>query len=250
MRFYCPDLKPHATLGLPPDEATHAARVMRVKAGDACELFDGRGRYAAAVITEAGQRDVAVTTGDVIDDPRTLPGRLEVAIGLPKGDRQRSVVERATELGVHRLVPLDCEFGVAEATPAAMARGLRTTIESCKQSGRNQLLEFAKPVDAVAYFASASPDEPVIRLLCHPRIPHAVPVSRSSIESLCGQACVHRVVLAIGPEGGFSDAEVAAGLATGWLPLDLGTRILRVETALAAAVTFAGLLLIGCSENG
>lgn len=243
MRFYCPDLRSNATLRLPPDEATHAARVMRVKAGDVCELFDGGGGFAAATVVEAGKRDVSVAAGEVRQDAKTLAGHLEVAIGLPRGDRQRSVIERATELGVHRLVPLDCEFGVAEATPAAIARGLRTTVESCKQSGRNSLLEFGEPAAASEYFTTEFDRSSTLRLLCHPRVPEAVSMSRRYLRELTGGRPIDRIALAIGPEGGFSEAEVSAALASDWTPLDLGIRILRVETALAAAVTFAGLLL-------
>jgi 16S rRNA (uracil1498-N3)-methyltransferase len=141
---------------------------------------------------------------------------LTLAVALPKGDRQKWLVEKAVELGVVRIVPLVTERGVAQPVEQALRRLWRAVIEASKQCGRNRLLEIDEP-QSWPLFVERTAGEPR-RLLAHPT--------------------ATATTAAIGPEGGFTDEEVALAVVAGWQLVDLGPRILRVETAaiLLAAV--------------
>ncbi len=289
---------------MPPDEATHAIKVMRLRIGDSVELFDGLGASASATIVHI-EKNRCVVCIDCYSAMQSITRvGLIVGVGLPKGDRQRSVIERATELGVDELVPLECEFGVAVATDNAIERARRTVIESCKQSGRNHLMVIGEPQRADDWFGLESKigSQYVLRLICHPNVkdslsfaelvkrelsmsmqlaknpspPTPLPENgargeKDPIASLCvdgdelgargesfrgatrpgnqsrdasnrADATPISVQLAIGPEGGFSDRELAIAIENSWQVLDLGPLVLRVETALTAAITIAKLI--------
>src|SRR5207247_6189919 len=123
------------------------------------------GREATARVDRVSRSRVELTllSRRHVDRERSL--QMMLAVALPKGDRQRWLVEKAVELGVRRLVPLATRRGVAEATPAALARLRRAVIEACKQCGRNTLMEIAEPVEWTT-FASAAAGP--VRWLAHP----------------------------------------------------------------------------------
>ena len=221
-------------------EAHHLLHVMRARVGDRVMLFDGSGAEFAAVIESLGRTDVSlrVEGKDAVD--RELPFMIVVGVALPKGDRQKWLVEKLTELGVTTLVPLVTERGVAQPTAAALERLERCVVDAAKQCGRNRLMQIAQPQHWHEWISpdthrawlgsrgSAPPESR--RLLAHPQGTPLVGFDHSSPLP---------TALAIGPEGGFSDAEVSAATDAGWQPVDLGPRILRIETAavaLAAAV--------------
>ena len=161
-----------------------------------------------------------------------MTASLTLGVALPKGDRQRWLIEKAVELGVTRLVPLLTVRGVAEPNPAALSRLSRYVIEASKQCGRNRLLEIAAPLRFDQYCCQA---DPVACLLLAAFGPDAVPLAQlASFDAARG------VWLAVGPEGGFTDEELAA--AASWRRVSLGPRVLRVETAAVALVAFLSLL--------
>jgi 16S rRNA (uracil1498-N3)-methyltransferase len=226
-------------------EAHHLLHVMRAAKGDSVTLFDGSGAEFNAIVESLGrsQIDLRVITRDTID--RELPFSLVVGVALPKGDRQKGLVEKLTELGVATLVPLVTERGVVQPTASALERLRRSVIEAAKQCGRNRLMQIndarswhdwiSAPHFSVAWLGveSAAVEEPpeVRRLLSQP--------GGKPLHEFCRTQHLP-TQLAIGPEGGFTDAEVAAATAAGWQAVDLGPRILRVETAaVALAAAFA-----------
>jgi 16S rRNA (uracil1498-N3)-methyltransferase len=128
-------------------------------------------------------------------------------------------------------VPLVTERGVAQPTHSALERLGRTVIEACKQCGRNLLLEISPPQVAADYFhqpASASE----LRLLADPTGQPLASLSAALSTSTS-------ITFAIGPEGGFTDAELSTARTAGWQPISLGPRILRVETAAIAVASWA-----------
>jgi RsmE family RNA methyltransferase len=156
-----------------------------------------------------------------LDAPPALP--LTLAVALPKGDRQKWLVEKLTELGCARLVPLVTTRGVAEATPAAIERLGRAAIEACKQCGRTMLLEIAPPATLAAVLAARDPG--ALALV-------ADPAGEALGPLLAGHAGA--VLALVGPEGGFTAEELAAAEAAGWRRVSLAPHILRVETAAIA----------------
>jgi 16S rRNA (uracil1498-N3)-methyltransferase len=214
----------HATLA--GAEAHHLAHVMRARPGTEVVLFDGSGAEFTARVVEAGRSSIelAVIARRLVD--RELPLPITLGAALPKGDRQRWLVEKAVELGVARLVPLDTERGVAGPAASALARLRRAVIEASKQCGRNRLMEIAPPEPLGAFAAAAA--EGACRLLAHPG---GVPVDRALAEHARAARQSLQIRLAVGPEGGLTGGEVNQFVACGWQAVDLGPVILRVETA-------------------
>jgi 16S rRNA (uracil1498-N3)-methyltransferase len=240
-------------------EAHHLLHVMRAKPGAEVVLFDSSGAEFDAVVERTTRAEVELAVRSRREVDRELPRALTLAVALPKGDRQKWLVEKAVELGVRRLVPLQTARGVAQPVAQALDRLRRAVIEASKQCGRNRLMEIAAPETLPALIA-ATADVPC-RWLAHPRGDAAGELSRRTqsycVESRTQSHCVETgrsetasylgsrseaasYLAAIGPEGGFTDEEVSLALAAGWQTLDLGPRILRVETAaLAVAAMLA-----------
>ncbi len=155
-----------------------------------------------------------------IDEPRReLPFALEVAAPLPKGDRGQFLVEKLTELGVSSFVPLACERSVVHPREGKLDKLHRHVIEASKQCGRNLLMRTGALAAWASYCRAVKPGE-----LC--LLGHVGGAAR------VGPAAAVRV--AVGPEGGFTEGEVALARAAGWQLVDLGPRMLRVETAALA----------------
>jgi 16S rRNA (uracil1498-N3)-methyltransferase len=232
-RFFLPAIDGEQAV-LEGSEAHHLVNVMRAKAGTEVVLFDGSGAEYMARVGRIDRSRVELTIRRRTEVSRELPVAVTLAVALPKGDRQRWLVEKAVELGVARLVPLTTERGVAQPAQQALARLERAVIEAAKQCGRNRLMEIGHPHRFVEFAAEAPAD--AVRLVAHPG-------GRPLGELLANDERTRTVntahFFAVGPEGGFTREEVAVARRQGWRTVDLGPRTLRVETAalaLAAAV--------------
>jgi 16S rRNA (uracil1498-N3)-methyltransferase len=207
-------------------EAHHLAAVCRLRLGDAVCLFNGDGREYPARVVEVGKRRVTLEVTAIEAPQRELGFRLEVAAPLPKGDRAQFLLEKLTELGVTSFTPLHTARSVVHPREAKLDKLQRHVIEASKQCGRNVLLQVQPLTEWKTFCASST--LPASRLLAHP-----------SAEDGLRNANRSDVVFAVGPEGGFTEEEVALALANGWQTVSLGPRILRIETAaLALAASF------------
>lgn len=207
-------------------EAHHLAHVMRASVGDSVTLFDGSGAEFDARIARIAKHSVELEITERREVDRELPFTLTLAVALPKGDRQKWLVEKAIELGVTRLVPLVTTRSVADGA-SALERLRRGVIEASKQCGRNRLMEIAAPrkwSDIAAETCRAN----TVRLFAHPA------TASNSLSVHGAIAAAEQIEIAVGPEGGWTDEEAALAQSTDWLFVDLGTRILRVETAAIA----------------
>ncbi len=214
-------------------EAHHLTHVMRAQVGDELTLFDGSGAEFVARVERIGRAhvEVSIVSREVVN--RELRVGVTLGVALPKGDRQRWLAEKATELGVARLVPLLTEHGRLRPSSAALEKLRRAVIEASKQCGRNRLMEIA-PLQSLEEFPSAA-GELCLRLIAHPS---GMSCPQVLDESMPPRAEPQSVAVAIGPEGGFTRAEIDLAKSRGWHIVDLGPRILRVETA-ALALTSA-----------
>jgi len=215
-------------------EAHHLAHVMRAAVGDEITLFDGSGREFRARIERVGRSEIEASILETLAVDRELTVRVTLAVALPKGDRQAWLVEKAVELGVTRLIPLQTMRGVAQPVDKALERLRRGVIEAAKQCGRNRLLEIA-PSQSWTELVGSTPRN-IWRGFAHPG--GQIRLGSIAASSTAGPR-IDDCILGIGPEGGFTDEEVATAQAAGWHSIDLGSRILRVETAailLAASV--------------
>ena len=220
-RYYHPNLPPNGgSVSLRESESQHAIRVMRVKVGDEIELFDGIGSQAAATISEVTRRDCHCSVQPVEQVDREPANRLHLAIALPKPDRAKELIERLTELGVASVTPIVAERTQRPPSPSLMEKLRRGVIEACKQSQRNVLMEIADPTDLTSYLATTS--AVTIKGIAHPDGELISDISIPADSSF---------VALIGPEGGWSDDEVAEAIQAGYKKIGLGKRIYRIETA-------------------
>jgi 16S rRNA (uracil1498-N3)-methyltransferase len=217
-------------------EAHHLIHVMRAARGTQVALFDGSGDEFSAVVERLGRTEVEVSILARESVSRELPFELTLGVALPKGDRQKWLVEKAVELGVSRIVPLKTRRSVAQPEKQSLVRLRRAVIEASKQCGRNRLLHIDQPRAWPNFLGDAA--DMTCRLLAHPGGKAESELRMLSEEDLAEQESLCRqppspasFCLAVGPEGGFADEEVALAVAAGWQVLDIGPRILRVETA-------------------
>jgi 16S rRNA (uracil1498-N3)-methyltransferase len=220
-RFFCPNPPRDGRIRLEGDESRHLSRVRRLGPGDVVEVFDGNGFATRARVTEAGKDWVElVAVGDPLPDRETAC-HLTLATAVPKGERFDWLVEKATELGVDRVVPIVTERSVVDPRGSKLDRLRRAIVEASKQCGRNRLMTLDRPLPWALWLAECSTATP--RLIAHPGgvSPTDWPRARQS----------RRAALAIGPEGGFTEAEVEAARTAGWQVISLGATLLRIETA-------------------
>lgn len=248
-RYYVHQALSPGKIFLPPEEAHHALRVRRESVGDRCVLFDGLGNEAPAVIVSTTKRDCEIEIESIRFAPRDLPGRFTLGVSLPKGDRLRAVVEKAVELGVHELVPILTERSVKIPNDNSIEKLQRFVIEACKQCERNRLMEIKPPIDFDTWLVRVAENaaeknastEPSFRIIAHPDLAeHRTTMKQLFLSNTAIQP--HRGFAAIGPEGGFTDDEVLKAVNSNWTVIDLGSRILRVETAVASLATIASVL--------
>ncbi len=221
-------------------ESKHALSVLRLKEGDSIYLFDGLGHEAHARIVSTRKHSLEYEVMERVNDP-VASRQLVLAIALPKGDRQKTLVDAATELGVSQLIPLRTQRGVAQPTDSALERLNRYVIEACKQCGRNHLMTIAQPVDIDAldaidaHISTMSHDSPPgLKLVAHP---YAIE-SSASVPALHSQLneSIQSATIVVGPEGGLTDSEVQQLVSQGWSIVSLGPLILRIEIAAISAI--------------
>ena len=219
--FFCPELTLDSRqLELASNEAHHLATVLRLRKGDEIVLMNGNGLTADAILQNVEKWHVNCQVQSVSEHRRPVPMRLYIA--PPRNKNMELVIRCATELGVSRITPVLCEYGVSR--PDSDKEGWRqTAIVACKQS-RNPYLP---QMDAPLPFADALAN-------CHETsFLGAVPASGASTR---GEVTMtpEGFALWVGPEGGFSEAETRALLEAGAVPVTVGPCILRVETAVPA----------------
>jgi 16S rRNA (uracil1498-N3)-methyltransferase len=215
--------------------ANHITRVLRLRSGDALTVFDGSGGEFGARIEEFRKDSVVVAVEDHRPLERESPLPLTLAQGISRGERMDWIIQKATELGTSRIVPLFTKRSVVRLDEKQADRKLQhwraIAIAACEQCGRNRIPELAAPVD----FFDMLPAEAsgATRLLLSP-------TGDLRIEDLgqdVRQGASKGTTVLIGPEGGLEDVEQEAALAAGFKAVQLGPRVLRTETAAIAALT-------------
>ena len=231
-RFHCPaGLAPGAVVALPEAAAHHATRVLRLGDGAAVIVFDGGGGEWGGRLRVAG-RELRVALADYREPQRESPLRVTLVQALPGGDKMDWVVQKAVELGVAAIRPVQAKRSVMRLSGARMERRVahwrQVAVAACEQCGRNRLPEIAPVLDLTQYLAMPSAENEIRLLLA--------PAGEARLRDLPPPR--GPVTLLAGPEGGFDDSEMlaASSPAAGFRPLSLGPRVLRTETAGLAAI--------------
>ncbi|MCW5581052.1 MAG: 16S rRNA (uracil(1498)-N(3))-methyltransferase [Luteimonas sp.] len=218
-----------ARLALPESAAAHLTRVLRLREGDACVLFNGDGHDYDARLASVGKREALVEVGQARAVGNESPLRITLLQGIARGEKMDLILQKSTELGVARIMPVDAERTEVRLEAARMEKRLahwRSVVASaCEQCGRARLPDIAAPVTLAE---AAARTEAAAKLTLDPAGEHTM--ASLAIDAGAG------VAIAIGPEGGWSPRDREALRAAGFRGLTLGPRILRTETAGLAAI--------------
>ncbi len=214
---------------LPQTAGEHVTRVLRLRIGAAITLFDGLGGEWSAQITSIARTNVRARCIEHSAVERESPLTITLLQSLARGEKMDWVIQKATELGVARIIPLTAERSVVqiddERAPRRLAHWQAVAASACEQSGRNRLPVISGPL---AFAAACNADLPSARLVLDPE------ASRPLASALGDET---QVAVLIGPEGGLTTTELDGAQHSGFVSVSLGPRVLRTETAAVAALT-------------
>jgi len=230
--FYCPELNLHAVnddslVFLSENESAHAAKSRRLRIGNHVQLLNGSGLIALGEIEQMEKRKVGIKVGSVEAFDKPLMN-LTIATAIPKGDRQKVMVDMLTQLGVDQMIPLDCEHSVTRFSSNMKEKWQRTAIEACKQSQNpwlpsiksGQSVEKLSEKDKYALvYADSEGDN--MSIICDEQLSDSI----------------NHLIVLIGPEGGFSKTELNFFAERNIVPVRLASNILRTEAAAVAAAS-------------
>lgn len=228
-RLYFPgEIAEHGECRVVDAQAHHVLHVLRLQAGDALTLFDGRGGEYPACIQRVGKAALTLTVGARCEKSRESPLNVRLAQGVSSGERMDYTVQKCVELGVAAIQPLQTQRSVVrlsgERADKRVAHWQAVAVAACEQSGRNRVPEVLPLLPLTTWLAM--PSEGARYLLS----PHA----EQRLRELAPPR--DTVTLLVGPEGGWNDEETAAARMAGFVPMALGPRVLRTETAAVAAL--------------
>ena len=232
-------LPPGAEVVLPEDVAAHLLRVLRLQVGDACVLFNGDGHDYDARITVIGKRDARAEIVAARHVDNESPLRITLLQGIARGEKMDWILQKATELGVARILPVTSERSEvkldAQRADKRLAHWRGIVVAACEQSGRATLPDVAAP-QALAQAAGLRDGRGFI----------LDPLAEASLSSVRDDS-LRECTIAIGPEGGWSPRDREQLIAAGYEGLKLGPRVLRTETAGIAAIS---ALQAACGDLG
>ncbi|WP_110669543.1 16S rRNA (uracil(1498)-N(3))-methyltransferase [Salinicola halophilus] len=212
---------------LPDGAARHVGAVLRLKEGASLRLFDGAGREATATLVEVGRKRVVARIETVTAGSGESPLAVHLGQAISKGDRMDYAIQKAVELGVAAITPLYVEHGdvrlKGEREAKKLAHWQGVAVSACEQCGRATVPPVHPPQPLSTWLAARGE---TLRLVLHP----------ATDERWREQEAIESAALLIGPEGGLSAAEVDQARAAEFLPLTLGPRVLRTETAPVVAL--------------
>jgi 16S rRNA (uracil1498-N3)-methyltransferase len=246
-RFYCPTtLLPHSELNLPASTARHV-QVLRLQPGDAITLFQGDGGEFKATVLQMGRSDVRVLVCEQRPVERELGVRVHLWAGLTANERMDWLIEKVTELGAVSLLPITAERSVlklkGDRADKKLAHWQAIAVAASEQCGRNRVLQVAPAMSLVQAIQSHGTQDVRSQRWVLSLSKGAMTLTHAMQNLKATQVGVlPEVTLLSGPEGGLSPAEEAQALAAGFLPVSLGPRTLRAETAPVAVVSVLGLI--------
>jgi len=227
-RFYCPNLQAeeHA-FTLPPSAHRHAVQVLRLKQGDKVRLFNGLGFECDAELIDVTKRESRVSLRSAITNNNESPLNITLLQGISRGERMDYALQKAVELGVNRVIPVVTERCNVQLSGGREDKRLShwqgVIVSACEQSGRSLLPSLTNVMQL---------DEALLEI----DVPCKLvldPLASTGFNDIKQQS---KIALLIGPEGGLSEQEIQQATMTGFQSIRFGPRILRTETATAAAL--------------
>ena len=223
-RLHVPTLPATGDVRVDGDEGHHLVVVLRARVGDRFGIFDGRGREVDAQVVQVGKRDATLRI--VAErEPRRAARDVVLCTAVPRGQRMEWLIEKCTEAGVGRVVPLMTARGVRDrVSENVLRRWRRAAVEAAKQCGRADVPDVSSPASLVDAMATCRGRHLVI----------ADPAADRELDDVVS-ALPGPLALLVGPEGGFDETEDHVARAAGALGARLGALILRIETAAVIA---------------
>jgi 16S rRNA (uracil1498-N3)-methyltransferase len=216
---------------LPRDKSHHISHVLRMRVGDSIKLFNGSGDEFESRIVEISKKNAQLEIGKTRHIANESPLTINLCLAIARGQHMDFSIQKAVELGVKNIIPVISEFSNVKLKDSRVQNKLthwqNIIISATEQCGRAHLTQIQKPVSFSEWL---SLDATEIRLILHPAAQQAMPGIKLSNNEL---------TLIVGPEGGFSDAEVDQAQEKACESISLGPRILRTETAVVSAVSNA-----------
>lgn len=230
IRFYAPDIT--ETLCLPESDSQHAVRVLRMREGDALQAVDGRGRVIDCRLAVAHPKHAAVEVTAIREEPLPWGQTLTVAVAPTKHmDRMEWLVEKMTEIGVNRIIPMLCEH--SERKEIKTERLEKIAVSAMKQSLKAVLPQI-DPMTRFSDVVAMMPDATRVLGYCDPSLP-----KKDFAKAYIPQT---DTMILIGPEGDFSPSEIKLALGSGITPITFGRNRLRTETAAIYGLTACHIL--------
>jgi 16S rRNA (uracil1498-N3)-methyltransferase len=230
-RFFCPQPLAIGQLVPLPDTVAHHIQVLRLAQGELITLFNGDGGEYTASLSEIGRRSASAEIKAHHPREAELPFAITLAQALPEGSKMDWIIEKAIELGVSGFQPLAAQRCVVKLSAERAEKKLEhwrgIIISASEQSGRNRLAQLAPPQDYKQWITQQDLHR---RIILTPR-------AEQSLADWARHQAPQAVTLVVGPEGGLSEQEEDLALRHGALPLTMGPRILRTETAALAATS-------------
>jgi len=209
----------------------HLETVLRLVPGNPVTIFNGEGGEFKAIIQSSGRRKTIVHVGEYSEINRESPLNIHLGIGLSRGDRMDSIVQKSTEAGVTQISPLFTQRTEVKLTGRRLENKLlhweKICIGACEQSCRNKIPVINSPIKVNNWVNSTSSEKKLV-------LDHN---GSATISVLRKESNVSSVCLLIGPEGGLSEEEIYTSNVAGFSRLSLGPRIFRTETAPIAAIS-------------
>lgn len=215
------------------DDVRHIAKVLRMRIGDKLVIIDPDGKSGIAAIVQIGTDSIKLSLDQVIDEQKEPPIRVFIAQGLPKSDKMDYIVQKAVELGVAGIMPMAAEHSVVQYNTAKRAsrveRWQKIAEEAAKQCQRG-IVPAVEDIKSLSDIITSIPSDAALIMLYEGQ-------ANAGLKEILTNCKSGAYVLLIGPEGGFSDKEVAIALQHGAHIAKMGPRILRTETASLAALS-------------
>jgi 16S rRNA (uracil1498-N3)-methyltransferase len=261
-RFYAlPDEIGDRFINLSRDESHHLARVLRLRDGDEAFAFDGGGREYRCRVSRVDAQGARLEIIEALADGVESPVDLTLAQALAKGEKFDTIVQKAAELGVRRIIPLITEHSDVrlndERAEKRAERWRRIALEALKQSGGRRLVTIHAPLTLADFVTSTATDSSSVIESAQANVHQNAPVrlvfsERGGLpinDALREMSSAQPVIACVGPEGGWSDDELKMLAESGARFVTLGPRILRTETAAVVAVTLIQHRLGDLSQN-
>jgi 16S rRNA (uracil1498-N3)-methyltransferase len=236
------ELQSGSLVELPRETGAHLAKVLRARSGDEVVLFNGDGREFTGIIEKVQGSRVSASIGAARSKDRESPFQLTLVQCVPRGDRMDFIVQKATELGVVRIVPVLSQRSVVRLdesqSVSKQAHWRAVAVSACEQCGRNRVPNVDTPLPLLNYLgalAAHTMEDDALRLVLEPEREQRTEHGARSIDIASSQSA-SRAQIAIGPEGGFAPEELEAFDLSAFSRLGLGPRVLRTETAAIAAI--------------